>query len=162
MFLCQGIDHSCAQFTVTVTGEWKDHPGGMPQVEWWEWYTMMAGNPYYKGLATKRWHDMYAIVPDHPMFDEVNPNKVDSLPTKASMTDRPGVHAGLAGGPYEQEAYWAIRVSSAPNCPCDIKHKTVYAKQEYKVVTRNFAEYNRFYILNGLPNPPGNPPFKSK
>ena len=173
--------NATAPFTVTINGSWDTPPagkeGGMPKVEWYEWFTtnpydvakkqsLGFGVKYYKGLAVNHWHDMYDIVVNkygndaHPTFRDITPTKGVKKNTY-TLSDSPGAK-GLNLPTMKQESYFGIRASSTPNCGCPIPNGTVYAEHKYQTVAGPLMGgviSNEFNILLGLPRPPGQPPF---
>ncbi len=149
-----------AEVKVTITGSWKPAPagkkGGLPRVEWFEWYTEKPTVSLYNKLEVKTWHELYSIVPGNSTFAEINPRTAD-MKNVYTLSDSPGV-TGYNVDNHDQKAYFAIRASSTPECGCPKPHDTVFATHAYRTGDKGYS--NRFQNLTGLPPVPGDPPFK--
>ena len=137
--------------TIGITGVWKDVPtgvkGGKPTLEWWEHYSMKPKD-YDKKLVPGQWWDMYKEKPSNGVFKQFNEATTET--TQITLQDNPGISHEPVSPSYTQEAYWAIRVSSTPGCPCRWGSMTAYAEHNYQT-SRHKMLSNHLQIVDKLP-----------
>ena len=151
-----------AQFTVTITGEWKcSDKFAPPHIEWWEYNEYPA--TFYKGedRTPRIWHEFFSKYEKN--LTQHDPT-YKTIKNKYTLRDKPGIKPGRIGKDDDdfwttQTSYFAIRVASAPGCDCDRDYMTVYAQHKYKVWDKH-VEYNTFQPNAPPPSPPGEPPYK--
>jgi len=132
------------KFTVVLRGSWIwwDKKGdGRPDLMWMEKWTQKPDIPYYDGLATNTWYDMYRKSKgESAVFKEYREMKPlpDCSLTKVDavrLRDEPGIHRGLRTIRYDQRVFFFIYVAPQADCPCSsvrLNDRPIWIKATYR------------------------------
>jgi YD repeat-containing protein len=124
-------------------------------LEWWE---KSNEPPDWYGVEPNTWNDMYQNARTRASFNHSWGCRTKPCPPPYTVTvvdEDPPSLAVRPGRTVTRVLEFAIRVKSAPDCPCSTTWIAVFAKQQLKMVNgvpqRNEASS---YLERGLTNPP--------
>ncbi|MCK4342130.1 MAG: hypothetical protein KAY37_10460 [Phycisphaerae bacterium] len=127
-------------------------------LEWWERTDLPPAWQTRLGIKAWTWNDLYARFPTSPTFDGWTKNRKKPCPGKetATITDPPAL-GKRPGRNVSRTLQFAIKVSSAPDCPCKWTSIVVFATQKLSMKGGKGDTESFKHAGVGGPWPPGIP-----